>query len=119
MSVVVLEADHFPRHHIGESLVRLWTVFDTLGVLDQMEHAFQRKYGSGRIWGESPMPKWTSFDEHDPRPYSLQVRRSQFDAMLADRARAVGADVRFGWRSARTNGSAASALATRAVSSII
>lgn len=98
MSVVVLEAERFPRHHIGESLVRLWTVFDSLGVLDQMEQAFQRKYGSGRIWGESPVPKWTSFDEHDPRPYSLQVRRSQFDAVLADRARAVGADVRFGWR---------------------
>lgn len=63
-----------------------------------MEQAFQRKYGSGRIWGESPTPKWTSFDEHDPRPYSLQVRRSQFDAILADRAQAVGADVRFGWR---------------------
>ena len=38
------------------------------------------------------------FDEHDPRPYSLHVRRSQFDAILADRASAVGADVRFGWR---------------------
>lgn len=98
MSVVVLEAARFPRHHIGESLVRLWTVFEPLGVLDQMEDAFQHKYGSGRIWGESRTPKWTSFDEHDQRPYSLHVRRSRFDAILADRAHACGADVRFGWR---------------------
>ena len=98
MSVVVLEATRFPRHHIGESLVRLWTVFEPLGVLDRMESTFQRKYGSGRIWGESEAPKWTCFDEHDPRPYSLHVWRSRFDAILADRARAVGADVRFGWR---------------------
>ena len=94
----VLEAARFPRHHVGESLVRLWTVFDTLGVLEQMEDTFQHKYGSGRVWGESPEPRWTSFDQHDPRPYSLQVRRSQFDAILASRASAVGADVRFGWR---------------------
>lgn len=98
LSVTVLEAARFPRHHVGESLVRLWTVFDTLGVLDELVDTFQHKYGSGRIWGESPAPKWTSFDEHDPRPYSLQVRRSQFDAILADRARSLGADVRFGWR---------------------
>src|SRR5260370_26758410 len=50
------------------------------------------------MWGAAGTPKWTSFDEHDPRPYSLQVRRSRFDAILADRARAAGADVRFGWR---------------------
>jgi flavin-dependent dehydrogenase len=98
MSVLVVEADRFPRHHIGESLVRLWTVFDALGVLDQMEQTFQHKYGSGRIWGESRAPKWTFFDEQDPRPYSLHVRRSQFDAMLADRAGAAGANIRFGWR---------------------
>jgi flavin-dependent dehydrogenase len=98
MSVVVLEAARFPRHHIGESLVRLWTVFEPLGVLDEMEGAFQHKYGSGRIWGVSRTPKWTSFDEHDPRPYSLQVRRSRFDAILAARAQAAGADIRFGWR---------------------
>ena len=100
LSVTVLEAAHFPRHHVGESLVRLWTVFDTLGVLDQVEHAFQHKYGSGRVWGQDPEPKWTSFDQHDPRPYSLQVRRSHFDTILAAKAQAAGADVRFGWRAA-------------------
>jgi halogenation protein CepH len=98
LSTLVLEADRFPRHHIGESLVRLWTVFDALGVLDRMEQTFQHKYGSGRVWGESAVPKWTYFDEHDRRPYSLQVRRSEFDAILADKAVADGADLRFGWR---------------------
>jgi flavin-dependent dehydrogenase len=94
----VLEAATFPRHAIGESLVRIWPVFDQLGVTEAMEAAFQHKYGSGRIWGDSLKPKWTSFDEHDPRPYSLHVRRSQFDLILADRAQALGADIRFGWR---------------------
>ena len=98
LATVVLEAERFPRHHVGESLVRLWTVFDVLGVLDQMEQTFQHKYGSGRIWGASPVPQWTSFDSGDARPFSLQVRRSRFDAILAERATALGADVRFGWR---------------------
>jgi flavin-dependent dehydrogenase len=98
LTTLVIEGERFPREHVGESLVRLWSVFDDLGVLDRMEDSFEHKYGSGRIWGESTAAHWSNFDRGDLRPYSLQVRRSEFDEILAERARCLGADVRFGWR---------------------
>ena len=96
---LVLEAARFPRHHVGESLVSLWPVFDQLGVADEMDASFQHKRGSCRIWGHGQELQWTEFDSlAGGREYSLQVERSRFDAMLLARAAAVGADVRQGHR---------------------
>ena len=97
--VLLLEAESFPRHHVGESLVSLWPVFETLGVADEMDATFQHKRGSCRIWGRDPSIKWTDFDSRiGSRNYSLQVERSLFDSILLRRAAAVGASVREGRR---------------------
>jgi flavin-dependent dehydrogenase len=92
--VLLLEAESFPRHHVGESLVSLWPVFETLGVADEMDATFQHKRGSCRIWGSDPSMKWTEFDTKiGSRNYSLQVERSLFDSILLRRAAAVGTSV--------------------------
>ena len=96
---LVLEAARFPRHHVGESLVSLWPVFDQIGVAEQMDAVFQHKRGSCRIWGQGRELQWTEFDSlAGGREYSLQVERSRFDAILLARAAAVGAQVREGHR---------------------
>jgi halogenation protein CepH len=96
---LVLEADTFPRHHVGESLVSLWPVFETLGVADEMDATFQHKRGSCRIWGRDPIIKWTDFESRvGSRDYSLQVERSLFDSILLRRAADAGATVREGQR---------------------
>ena len=93
---LVLESKHFPRDHVGESTVYLWPMLDYLGVADQMEARFQHKYGSTRIWGQDATPHSSDFSYFSPdgvRPYSLQVERAQFDAMLLERAHDLGATV--------------------------
>ena len=97
--VLLLEAAYFPRHHVGESLVGMWPVFEALGVTDDMDVAFQHKSGSCRVWGREPALKWTEFEAlPGGRRYSLQVERSLFDLILLRRAEAVGATVWQGHR---------------------
>jgi flavin-dependent dehydrogenase len=96
---LVLEAARFPRHHVGESLVSLWPVFDQLGVSAEMDAVFPHKRGSCRVWGRGPELQWTEFDSlAGGRAYSLQVERSRFDVILLRRAAAAGAEVREGHR---------------------
>lgn len=96
---LVLEAETFPRHHVGESLVELWTVFDMLGVAEEMDTTFVHKRGSSRLWGRYPTVHSTNFGYVEgPRQYALQVERSLFDLILLRRAAAVGATVRQGHR---------------------
>jgi flavin-dependent dehydrogenase len=99
LRALVLEAERFPRHHVGESLVSLWPIFDMLGVAGEMDATFQHKRGSCRVWGREPTLQWTDFDsEATDRTYSLQVERSLFDLILLRRAEALGATVRQGHR---------------------
>src|SRR5262245_21501474 len=96
---LVLEAARFPRHHVGESLVSLWPVFQTLGVADEMDATFQHKRGSCRVWGRDGTVTWTEFKSQiGVRNYSLQVERSLFDSILLRRAAERGATVREGHR---------------------
>ncbi len=99
LRALVLEAERFPRHHVGESLVSLWSTFEALGVAGEMDATFQHKRGSCRVWGREPTLKWTVFDsEATERTYSLQVERSLFDTILLHRAEAMGTTVRQGYR---------------------
>lgn len=99
--VVVLEKDHFPRFHIGESLLPATVkIFDRLGVHEQIREAFILKPGGKWLYGEKEVPgdfsksdRRASFKEH---PFSYLVERSEFDKILIDRSLAAGADVRFG-----------------------
>ncbi len=99
--VVVLEKDHFPRFHIGESLLPATvSIFERLGVHEQIRAAFIRKPGGKWLYGSVEV--LGDFDKSDRRstfkghPYSYLVERSLFDQILSDRASACGADVRFG-----------------------
>ncbi|WP_395699158.1 NAD(P)/FAD-dependent oxidoreductase [Aquabacterium sp.] len=92
--VVMVEKDHHPRFHIGESLLPCnAALFDALGVREQVEAIGMPKYGIEFV---SPTHAHTSRvefkDAWDDRfPYSWQVRRSELDELLFRHAAAQGA----------------------------
>ncbi len=97
--VVVFEAARFPRHHVGESLVYLWPVFELLGVAEVLDRTFVHKRGASRLWGREPQLWTVRFDTApEVRDYSLLVHRATFDKILLDHACAVGATVCEGHR---------------------
>lgn len=95
---VVLERAHFPRHHVGESLVGATNrIFDEIGFLEKLDAAgFPRKQGA--VWvpksGKNPhairvVPDKT-FGGLD---YTFHVDRARFDHMLLDHAETLGSPV--------------------------
>jgi flavin-dependent dehydrogenase len=99
--VVVLEREHFPRYHIGESLLPATVrIFDRLGVHDQIRATAIHKPGGRWIYGSKAVEG--DFSKHQPfavfkeTPYSYLVERDRFDKIMADRAQEVGATLRFG-----------------------
>jgi halogenation protein CepH len=99
--VLLLEKEHFPRYHIGESLLSATLpILDALGVTPAIEAAgFIRKPGGTFVWGQQRTP-WSFFFREDPggRPYAYHVLRSEFDHILLRHAAALGVDVREGQR---------------------
>jgi halogenation protein CepH len=97
--VLLLEKDHFPRYHIGESLLSATLpILDGLGATPAVERAgFVRKPGGTFVWGSRAEP-WSFFFREDPggRPYAYHVLRSQFDHILLRHAAQLGVDVREG-----------------------
>ena len=95
--VAVLEREAFPRYHIGESLMPYtWFTFERLGVLDWFaEAACPKKYSVQFVSTTGKVSQPFYFFETIKHPCSTtwQVRRSDFDRMLLDNARAKGADV--------------------------
>lgn len=93
-NVVLVEKDRHPRFHIGESLLPMNIVlFEQLGLCDEIERIGMIKYGAEFI---SPYHnRSTTFNfanATDKRfPYAYQVRRSVFDEILFNHARAKGA----------------------------
>ncbi|MGI8927549.1 MAG: NAD(P)/FAD-dependent oxidoreductase [Tepidiformaceae bacterium] len=99
--VILLERDHFPREHIGESLLPAsMPVLEELGVLPTIEaEGFLQKWGATMVWGASTDPWSWYFRETNPQyPHTYQVWRARFDQILLDNARANGVDVREGQR---------------------
>ena len=96
-SVLVLERMKFPRFHLGESLLPFGNdIWKELGVFDQMNERFIHKPGARFIHEESGAEFTYYFDTalRPGRPYAFQVKREEFDLMLLDRARELGAIVR-------------------------
>lgn len=98
---VILEKDHHPRFHIGESLLPLSLPFlDQLGVREAVERIGLRKYAAEfhSIYHD----KTTTFEFGDALrrdyPYAYEVRRSEFDHVLLQNAAGKGAEVHEGWR---------------------
>ena len=107
--VRLYERDHFPREHVGESLLPASIpILAELGVLPAVEQAgFLPKYGATMVWGTDPDPWSWSFRESSPRyPHAYQVVRAEFDQLLLQNAAANGVDVREGHRVLEANAGA-------------
>ena len=98
-SVVLIEKEYFPRHHIGESLLPAsLPILESLGVNEEIQSAgFLKKYGATMVWGTSPDP-WSWYFAETNRKYthSYQVVRSTFDHILLNNSIKSGVDVRQG-----------------------
>jgi len=99
--VVVLEKDRFPRFHIGESLLPLnLPLFDRLGVADEVSRIGVYKPGAEVISDEHAEATTFRFD-HNPYlsiDHSYHVRRADFDKLLLDNCRRLGATALEGTR---------------------
>ncbi|NUZ05464.1 NAD(P)/FAD-dependent oxidoreductase [Piscinibacter koreensis] len=92
--VVVMEKAQHPRFHIGESLLPAnVTLFERLGVREQVEAIGMRKWGAEFVSPTHDHESAIEFAEaHDKSmPYAWQVRRSQLDELLFRNAAAKGA----------------------------
>jgi geranylgeranyl reductase family protein len=100
--VSLFEREHFPRFHIGESLIpHTYFIIERLGLLERMKkshyinkHSVQFVNQHGRI--SEPF----YFLDNDPRECSQtwQVYRQEFDQMLIENARDHGVSVHEGMR---------------------
>jgi len=99
--VVVLEKEQFPRFHIGESLLPLnLPLFDRLGIADDVYRIGVYKPGAELVSDVHNAATTFRFAEN---PYlsvghSYQVRRGEFDKLLLDNSRRLGAEVLEGAR---------------------
>jgi flavin-dependent dehydrogenase len=92
--VTLFEKAHFPRYHIGESLLpTILPILDLLGAREKIEaFGFQKKMGAFLQWGEEEWP--LNFGELAGNlTYSFQVTRAEFDHLLLDHARSMGVQV--------------------------
>ena len=114
LSVLILEKEHFPREHVGESqLPGISRILDEMGVWHKVEAAqFPIKIGASYTWGLDqevwdfdfyPAEEFT--DEARPAKYegqrkltAFQVDRAQYDEILLRHCEELGAEVREGVR---------------------
>jgi len=99
--VVLVDKDHHPRFHIGESLLPFnMPLFDKLGVREAVERVGMPKYGIEFVSPHHAKPSLLEFGDgwQKDMDYSFQVRRSDFDHILLKNAAAKGARVVEGCR---------------------
>ncbi len=92
--VVLLEKDHHPRFHIGESLLPgNVELFERLGVREEVERIGMPKYGIEFVPPDDTARSYVDFAEGwDPSLDSAwQVRRSELDELLFRHAARAGA----------------------------
>ena len=101
LSVILLEREIFPRHHVGESLLPAsMPILEELGVSQKIADAgFLPKYGATMVWGKTDSPwSWRFSETNTSYPHAYQVSRSEFDNILIERSAQLGVDVRYGCR---------------------
>ena len=95
--VLVLEREHFPRYHVGESLLPYcWYPLNRLGLIEKMNAShFPKKYSVQFVTTEGKLSVPFYFFQHYEHPSSQtwQVWRCEVDKMLLDNAREKGAEV--------------------------
>src|ERR1041385_2419451 len=95
---LVLEREQFPRYHVGESLLPFtFEPLKRLGMIEKMKaSAFVKKYSvqfvsqSGKA--SQPFYFFNRYDR-DTIAQTWQVLRSEFDEMLLENARDLGATI--------------------------
>src|SRR5882762_8341487 len=104
--VLVLEKEHFPRFHIGESLLPYnRQIFDEIGVLPKLEAAgLMKKFGAQFHLGNGSKALSLCFrnGRFTREAMAFQVERSTFDDLLLKHAATLGAEVREGWTVSRS-----------------
>ncbi len=100
--VQLFERELFPRFHIGESLIPYtYHVIRRLNLLETMRRShFVKKYSVQFVSETGRLSEPFYFVDHDPheRSQTWQVRRSEFDELLLNNARAHGVEVHEGAR---------------------
>src|SRR5438874_6817065 len=89
--VVLFEREHFPRFHIGESLIpHTYHVLKRLNMLEKMKRShFIKKYSVQFVNQRGKLSEPFYFIDHRPHESSQtwQVLRSEFDQQLLTNAR--------------------------------
>lgn len=97
-NVLLLEKERFPRYHIGESLMPFcYFTLERLGLLDEIDRiGFTKKYSVQFVTMDGKKSNPFYFFQHYDHPSSTtwQVTRSEFDHLLFNRAKEMGAHAR-------------------------
>src|SRR6058998_434498 len=100
--VRLFEREHFPRFHIGESLIpETYWVLKRLNMLPKMQQShFQKKYSVQFVNASGKLSAPFYFWDNKPHACSQtwQVARSEFDQMMLENAREHGVVVHEGVR---------------------
>ena len=95
--VMVVEKEKFPRYHIGESLIPFcYFPLKRLGLVDKLRQSENpKKYSVQFVRQNGVVSQPFYFFQHMNHPSSTtwQVRRSEFDQLLLDKAREKGASM--------------------------
>ena len=99
--VLVLEKEHFPRFHVGESLLPYnRQIFEEIGVVDKLESmVLVKKFGAQFHIGNGSKSLALVFrnGRFTRETMAYQVERSKFDDLLLKHSVWLGAEVREGW----------------------
>jgi flavin-dependent dehydrogenase len=102
VKVTLFERDHFPRFHIGESLIpETFWVLERLNMIPKLRNSpFVKKYSVQFITEKGKLSEPFYFWDNKPHESSQtwQVTRADFDKLLLDNAREHGVDVHEGVR---------------------
>ncbi len=112
LRVLLLEKAHFPRHHVGESLlVGATPILLESGAYDKINaHDFVTKAGANYVWGRDRSvwgfnfseigAKFAEYGQALPESYTKtwQVRRGEYDHILLQHAEECGVEVHQGAR---------------------
>ena len=95
---VLLEADHHPRPHVGESMVMSSVrAFEEIGFLSTLEsEGFVHKHGASwhEIAGREAAITFSEFPQEGIRqPYTYHVDRSRLDLLMLKHAQSLGTEV--------------------------
>ncbi|MEU5847927.1 NAD(P)/FAD-dependent oxidoreductase [Saccharopolyspora shandongensis] len=100
LRIAILEREHFPREHIGESFAHLLIpILEQSGALPKVlaSDCWVKKYGG--IFNWDPDKPDVAFFEHfswlddGVHRWAMHVNRSEFDHILLDHAASLGVDV--------------------------